>query len=111
MEWIIGIEKRERERIMNLKFAKQIDGTDKGEIFLFTLSTCGWCFKTKTLLKELGVRYSYVDMDLLDDAEAEQAEAVIRKYTPRAAFPTVIINQKDCIIGYDPDKLRDLFEN
>lgn len=96
---------------MDLEFAKQVDGTDKGEIFLFTLSTCGWCFKTKTLLKELGVCYSYVDMDLLDDKEAEKALAVIKKYTPRSAYPTVIINQKDCIIGYDPEKLRELFSD
>lgn len=95
---------------MKFDFAKQIDGEDKGEIVLFTLSTCGWCQKTKTLLKQLGVKYSYIDMDLLDWEESEQAGMIIKKFTPRTAFPTVIVNEDECIIGYDPERLRELFD-
>lgn len=94
---------------MDMEFATKIDGTDKGEIVLFTLSTCGWCYKTKTLLNQLGVRYSYIDVDLLDDAELEKANRMLRRYTSRTAYPAIIINQKECIIGYDPDRLQELF--
>ena len=94
---------------MELDFAKHVEGRDKGEIFLFTLSTCGWCFKTKTLLKNLGVAYSYVDMDLLDDEEAAKAMEVAKKFTSRTAYPTVIINGRECIVGFDPERLNELF--
>jgi glutaredoxin-like protein NrdH len=101
----------EEGRQMKLDFAKQIDGADKGEVVIFTLSTCGWCMKTKTLLKELGVKYSYIDMDLADDDQLEQAYGLIKRFTPRNAYPTVIINQENCIVGYDPDKLQELLGN
>ena len=94
---------------MELNFAKQIDGEDKGEVMLFTLSTCGWCYKTKTLLKQLGVKYSYVDMDLASEEELEKAYGVIKRFTPRNAYPTVIVHQEECIVGYDPDRLEELF--
>ncbi len=94
---------------MKLNYVKQVDGIDKGDILLFTLSTCGWCQKTKNLLKQLGVKYSYVDMDMLDEDAENLAFEELRKFTNRTAYPTVVINKENCIIGYDPDKLKDLF--
>ena len=41
-----------------------VEGTnDKNKVFLYTLSTCGWCKKTKELLKENNVKYEYIDLD------------------------------------------------
>ena len=49
-----------------------VDGKDKGKVMLYTLSTCGWCRKTKALLKDLDVAYDYIDVDLLKgDAQDE----------------------------------------
>jgi glutaredoxin len=95
---------------MKLGFEKQVDGKEKGEVVLFALSTCGWCAKTKSLLGKLGVKYSYVDMDLLDWNEAELASKIIEEYSDHIAYPTIIINDNDCIIGYDPDKIKELLE-
>jgi|GEM_PF-3996188 len=44
---------------------EQVGGEDRGDVLLYALSTCGWCRKTKALLKELGVQYRYVDVDLV----------------------------------------------
>lgn len=94
---------------MGLDFVKTVDGIDKGGILLFTLSTCGWCSKTKTLLNQLGVKYSYVDMDMLDPSDESLAFEELKKFTSRKAYPTVIINDDECIIGFDPEKLKTLF--
>ena len=32
------------------------------KIFLFALSTCVWCKKTKKLLDQFGVKYDYADV-------------------------------------------------
>jgi glutaredoxin len=53
-----------------------VAGKNKGEIKLYALSTCGWCFKTKQLLNALGVAYCYVDVDSL---EGEQRELSLKK--------------------------------
>ena len=41
-----------------------VAGEDRGEIMLYTLSTCVWCRKMKRWLDEKGFAYSYVDVDL-----------------------------------------------
>ncbi len=74
---------------------------------LFTLSTCLWCKKTKALLSELGLEYSYLDVDLLFGRDREEAHEAMWRYHQSTSFPTVIINNsEDIIIGFDEEKLR-----
>ncbi|MEG2203096.1 MAG: glutaredoxin domain-containing protein, partial [Christensenellaceae bacterium] len=40
-----------------------------GDVRLYTLSTCGWCKKTKSFLESHDVSYAYIDMDMLFDDE------------------------------------------
>jgi glutaredoxin len=91
------------------KNIKHVAGKKKGDIFLFTLSTCGWCGLTKKLLNELEVDYRYVDMDFLEGKDEEEATKEMRKWNPGISFPTIIINKK-CIIGFDEDEIRRLLK-
>jgi len=96
---------------MDSKFVKHVEGKDKGDVMLFALSTCGWCAKTKALLDDLGVKYSYIDMDILNWDDSEIANEELKKYTTRTAFPTIVYNAGErCIVGFDPDQLRELLE-
>lgn len=83
-----------------------VAGKDKGSIKLFALSTCVWCKKTKKLLKELGVAYDYADVDLLTGTESDEAQAEIKKWNPPCSFPTMVINDKKCIIGFDEGQIN-----
>ncbi|MCJ7507421.1 MAG: glutaredoxin family protein [candidate division Zixibacteria bacterium] len=86
---------------------KHVSGTKKGDILMFALSTCVWCKKTKTFLKELGVDYDYVDVDLLGEDEREEAQREMQRWNPSVSFPTVVIDNKDCIVGYRPEELKE----
>ncbi len=88
---------------------QSVDGEiDKG-LFLFTLSTCIWCRKTKALLQELSVTYKYVDIDLLEGADRTEAVAELRKYNPKGSFPTILVDGgATVILGFDETKLRGL---
>lgn len=44
---------------------------------LYALSTCVWCKKTKKLLTELGVDFSYVYVDLLKGEEQARVIAEV----------------------------------
>lgn len=79
-----------------------------GDIRIYALSTCGWCKKTKTFFSSHGIRYSYVDVDLLSGDELAEAKNKQRAFNPRGSFPTIIIDDADCIVGYDEQKLLDL---
>ncbi|KYK38789.1 MAG: glutaredoxin family protein [Theionarchaea archaeon] len=85
----------------------QVKGENKGKVVLYALSTCVWCKKTKKLLNKLKVEYSYVDADLLKGKEREELLEELKKWNPRCSFPTVVINNDQCIIGYDEHKVKE----
>jgi len=84
----------------------QIDGNNRGEITLFTLSTCIWCKKTKALLREMAVAYKFVDVDLLEGAEKEKALDELKRFNPLCSFPSLVVNST-CIIGFDETKIKE----
>ena len=86
---------------------EQVDGTDKAKILLYALSTCVWCKKTKEFLNKLGVKYSYIFVDLLDEDDKDKAIEEIKKWNPSCSFPTIVINDKECVVGYKEDKIKE----
>jgi glutaredoxin len=85
---------------------KHVAGQDKGKITLYALSTCIWCKRTKKLLNDLGVEFSYIDVDLLDTEDETKVVQEITKWNPKCSFPTMVINDEKCILGYDETKIR-----
>jgi glutaredoxin-like protein NrdH len=83
-----------------------VPGRDAGEIKLYALSTCPWCKKTKKLLDELGVEYDFADVDLLQGEERALAMSVVRKWNPSGGFPTIVLNNSKCIVGFREDELK-----
>jgi glutaredoxin len=88
-----------------------VDGTHTNHsVLLYTLSTCGWCRKTKALLKELGVAYDYVDVDLQEGANKDLVREEVLKWNPASSFPTVVVDGKDSFVGFQEDRIRELAE-
>lgn len=87
-----------------------INGNDKGSIRLYALSTCGWCRKTKRLLDSLNVAYDFVFVDHLEEKEREEAMDEVEKWNPRCSFPTLVYQDKKCIVGFKEDKIKELLE-
>jgi glutaredoxin-like protein NrdH len=85
---------------------EHISGKNVGNIMLYALSTCGWCKKTKELLNDMGVEYDYIFVDLLQDKEREDVIRELDKWNPSRSFPTLVINNDKCIIGYKEDEIR-----
>ncbi len=85
---------------------KHVEGRNVGDIILYGLSTCVWCKKAKHLLKELGVGYSYIDVDLLEGQEKEKVREEVIRWNPRCTFPTIVLNNEKCIEGFDEQKIR-----
>ncbi len=81
---------------------------NKNDVKLYALSTCIWCKKTKQLLNSLGVDYYSVDVDLLEQEAKDHAMDEIRKWNPSCSFPTLVINDSQCIVGYDADRIKEL---
>jgi glutaredoxin len=84
---------------------------DKGKVFLFALSTCVWCRKTKRLLNALGIAYDYLDVDLLPDNEVEEVKEQVKKWNPRGSYPTIVLNDSRCIIGFNEKEIKEVLGN
>ena len=84
-----------------------VKGKNRGKVMLYALSTCGWCRRTRALLDELGVAYDLTDVDLLKGAAQQEAIDTIKKYNPACNFPTMVINDKKCIVGFQEDEIRE----
>ncbi|MGC9517582.1 MAG: glutaredoxin family protein [Methanomicrobiales archaeon] len=82
-----------------------VKGFKKGDVLLFALSTCGWCKKTRELLEDIGVEYSYVYVDLLEGSEREDAVNQLKRWNPQLSLPTLVLNQERIIIGFDKESI------
>ena len=85
-----------------------VAGTNRGKVMLYALSTCGWCRRTKALLSDLGVEYDYVDVDLLKGKEQDDAMEEVKKFNPDCNFPTIVIDDQKCIVGFKEDEIREV---
>lgn len=85
---------------------KHVKGKNKGNILLYALSTCGWCGKTKKLLEDLDLDFFYVDVDLLEGKEKEEAIKELERWNKSRSFPTLVIDNKKCIVGFKEDSIR-----
>ncbi len=86
---------------------EHVSGKNKGKIMLYALSTCQWCAKTKDLLKELGVGFEYTYVDLLDGEEQDDAMNAVERVNPKGSFPTLVINDTKCIVGFREQEIRE----
>jgi len=80
---------------------------NSGNTVLYALSTCPWCKKTKELLSYLGVEYNSIDVDLLDADEKREVLETLAKWNPARSFPTLVLNDEKCIIGFKENEIRE----
>lgn len=86
---------------------KHVDGNNKGKVVLYALSTCGWCKKTKELLKELNVEFNYIYVDLLDGQERSDIIEQVKKFNKQLSFPTLVIDDEKTIVGFNEEGIRE----
>lgn len=87
---------------------KHVDGSnDKHSVFLYALSTCVWCKKTKQLLGELNVKYDYIDVDLVSGEEQDKVMQEIEAVNPQGGFPTMVVDKSNAIVGYKPEEIKE----
>ena len=77
------------------------------KVFVYAISTCAWCKKAKNFLKDNGVEYEYVDVDLCSDEDREKIRKDIMKRGGRPSYPIIIVDDKTLITGFKEDKIKE----
>ncbi|MBA7629239.1 hypothetical protein ES703_36737 [subsurface metagenome] len=93
------------------KLAQSVEGSKKNrDITILTLSTCMWCKKCKTWLKERDVQYKYVEVDQIDFKEKSKIIDYLRdKYQSRISYPFMICDD-EFVVGYNPNRYEELMK-
>jgi len=87
---------------------KHVNGSNsKHSVFLYALSTCPWCRKTKDLLAELSVKYDFIDVDLLIGEDQDKVVSEIESVNPQGGFPTLVIDKTTVIVGFRPEETKE----
>ena len=86
----------------------RVDGgkSDHG-VFVFALSTCGWCKRTKEFLRENDVAFEYVDVDKCTLEEKREVGRILKEKEASLGFPVTIVDDEVVIIGFKPDDFRE----
>lgn len=88
---------------------EHVNGKKKGTVMLYALSTCQWCRRTKELLQELGIDFDYQYVDLLEGKEQDEAMNALEQWNPKGSFPTLVIDNRRCIVGFMENEIREVF--
>jgi len=83
------------------------EGKKKGKVILYALSTCVWCKKTKQLLMDLGIEFSYVYVDELPLPELEKIYNEVKRWNPSGSFPVLVLDDRKSIVGFRENEIRE----
>lgn len=87
--------------------AVKVEGTNKAhKVFIFALSTCAWCKRTKQFLKDSSVEYEYVDVDLADGEDRKKIEEEMSK-VGGYSYPTIVVDDKHVIRGFREEAIKE----
>ncbi len=84
-----------------------VDGKDHGNLILYTLSTCIWCKMMKNFLAKAGIGYDYIDVDTLGDEDKARALTDLKYWNPKCSFPSLVVNNEKCVIGFNEDNVKE----
>lgn len=93
-----------------MKIVKVQGKDNKHKVFLYAISTCAWCKQAKKFLKDNGIEYEYVDVDLCNEEDREKIRKDFLDKGGDLSYPTIIVDGKILITGFRKDKLKEALE-
>ncbi|MFY9940807.1 MAG: glutaredoxin family protein [Desulfobacterales bacterium] len=74
-------------------------------VTLYSLMTCSHCKDAKKYLRDQGVDFRLIQIDLLVGEERNAAMRALRQLNPECSFPTIQVGDT-AIVGFKPDLLH-----
>ena len=82
----------------------------KHNVFLFALSTCGWCKRTKEFLRENDVSFEYIDVDKGTLEEKREIGKLLKEKGATLGFPVTIVDDNVVITGFKPEDFKEALD-
>ncbi|MBC7120625.1 MAG: glutaredoxin family protein [Candidatus Methanosuratus sp.] len=90
-----------------MKIVKVLGNDRRHKVFVYALSTCAWCKKTKKFLEDHGIEFEYVDVDLCSKEDIEVIRSELERRGAPMSFPYIIIDDNVGILGFREDELKE----
>jgi len=90
-----------------VKVVKVQGGKRNHKVFMYALSTCVWCKRTKQFLKDNDVDYEYVDVDL---ESGEDRKKIERELASRECYvyPALLIDDRRLVRGFNVEEIKEV---
>jgi len=59
-------------------------------------------------LEQEGVAFDFVYVDLLKGQERAEVVEEVRRWNPSVSFPTIVVDDAKCVVGYKQDQLKEV---
>jgi glutaredoxin-like protein NrdH len=76
------------------------------KVFIYALSTCSHCRRTKQFLQEQNIPFDFIDVDLCQGDERTNRVNEVKGLNPACTFPTVVVGDK-VIVGFKEEELKE----
>ncbi len=94
-----------------MKIEKVPGANKKHKVFVYAISTCAWCKKTKKFLQDRGIEFEFVDVDLCDDKDLDAIRNDLQKRGLGMSFPVILVDNKEGIVGFREEKLNEALKD
>lgn len=78
-------------------------------VTLYALQTCSRCRDVKRLLRDKGVPFRTVHVDMLTGEERNDTMRRIRRINPSVSFPTLVVGERT-IVGFKKEEIEAALE-
>jgi len=82
-------------------------GNKNHKVFMYALSTCVWCKRTKQFLKDNDIDHEYVDVDLESGEERRKIEKELAS-KECYVYPALLIDGRRLIKGFNVDEIKEV---
>lgn len=76
------------------------------EVNLYALSTCPYCRMTKEYLKESGVNFELIEVDLLEGDEKQRAIDEVKRLSGGTSFPVLVAGEA-VVVGFNKSRIAE----
>ena len=104
---LAALAKKESEKMKRLKVVGE---NNRHGVFMYAISTCAWCKRAKKFLEDNKIEYEYVDIDLCGREDREKIRSDILRRGGRLSYPSIIVDDKIMITGFQEYKIREALE-
>lgn len=91
----------------------EVEGSDRRhDVEVYALSTCGFCKRALSFLKEKGIAYRYVHVDQVPVETKNRAKQELAdKFKEHISFPFAVIDGTSTLVGFiEPDWRKTLLD-